>query len=106
VQTLAPERVKGVPSSANVQVTVAAATPYAIWLALSGMIDPYNNLRAASLYNPAGNVVAPGPETILSLLNDFAGTTDFVLLLGTYPALLGHFLACWRHTLTGASHHQ
>jgi hypothetical protein len=83
VQTSSPERVRGVAGSANVQVTVAASTDYAIWMALSGMIDPFNNLRAASLYNRAGNVVAPGPETILSLLDDFAGTTDFVLLWGT-----------------------
>jgi hypothetical protein len=88
VQTLAPARVKEVAGAASVMVGVASSTPYATWFAFSGMIDTYPSLRAASFYNPAGNVVAPGPDTILSMVNDFANTSDYVLALGT-PWLLG-----------------
>jgi hypothetical protein len=83
VQIQAPERVRPVAATATTQVVVASSTPYSIWFALSGMIDPYPSLKAASLINPAGYVVRPGPDTILSLINDFANSTDFVFNMGT-----------------------
>lgn len=43
-------------------------------------------VKPASLVNTAGNVVAPGPASFVSAMNDFANiSTTSVLFLGTLP---------------------
>jgi hypothetical protein len=90
VQTLAPERVKEIAGTSSVQVPLAVATDYSIFFTLSGQIDVTTALKPASLINPARQVVAPGSETVLSALDDFASTSDYILLLGTVAACVGN----------------
>jgi hypothetical protein len=90
VQKLAPERVKEIAGTSSVQVPLAVATDYSIFFTLSGQIDVTTALKPASLINPARQVVAPGSETVLSALDDFASTSDYILLLGTVTACVGN----------------
>jgi hypothetical protein len=86
VQTKAPERVLEIAGTSAAQVPLAVANPYSIFFTLSGQIDVTTALKPASLINPAGNIVAAGSESVLSALDDFANTSDYILLLGTLRA--------------------
>lgn len=93
VQTLAPARVIAVSSTSDKDpITLASSTEYSLLFSFSAQASTFPSLVSASMVNSAGNVVVPNSESILSLLEDYANTSNFVLVLGMLKCPCSHGL--------------
>jgi len=81
VMTLEPERTLGVPVDGVVPGMINVPYTLGYWTNYDTLST--RTVKAASMVNTAGYVVAPGPDSFISAMNDFArDTSATVLFLG------------------------